>query len=205
MIGIIDYEAGNLLSVKKALDYLNIDNFISGDINELEKADGFILPGVGAFPKAMENIKKKGLDIFIKTVVKTKPLLGICLGMQLLFDYSLEFEKCNGLSLIPGYIDKIPDNNKEFKIPHMGWNSLNITKKSNIINNIVSNDYVYFVHSYMAVTESENIAASCTYSCEIPAVVQRGNVYGMQFHPEKSAEKGLILIKNFKKIVEESK
>lgn len=195
MIAIIDYNIGNLFSVKNALDYIGLKSQITGNHDEIKKADALILPGVGAFPHAMRQLIKNGLDVLIKQEVQKKPLLGICLGMQLLFDKSYEFEQCDGLKLINGEVNKIPA--KDLKIPHIGWNSLEFINKCPILNGVDEGSFTYFVHSYMAFTDDKNIAAYTEYSVNIPALVYKGNVFGAQFHPEKSSETGLIMLRNF--------
>lgn len=196
MIAIIDYGAGNLSSVKNALDYIGEKSIITKDKKEIELADSYILPGVGAFPFAMQKLNDTGLVDVLKEQVKTKSLLGICLGMQMLLDESFEFEQTKGLSLISGKVDKIPVKN--LKIPHMGWNELNIVKKDNpLMKNISNGDSVYFVHSFMAYPTDDDLVAYCEYGEKIPAFISKGNVYGAQFHPEKSGEVGLEILKNF--------
>ncbi len=202
MIAIIDYGAGNLFSVKNALDFLKIPNIITSNKDEIHKAKGVILPGVGAFPKAMQMLEKSGLVEFLKKEAKKKPFLGICLGMQMLFDASYEFEKTAGLSLIPGEIKPIPDCG--LKVPHMGWNNLEITQESKLLDGVCEGDHVYFVHSYMAYTDAKYISAVATYGEKITAVVENGNVFGTQFHPEKSGEVGLKMLANFWKTAKES-
>lgn len=198
MVAIIDYGAGNLFSVKNTLDYLGFENIITKNQEDLINATHLILPGVGAFPMAMEMLIQSNLVDCIKEQVKTKPLLGICLGMQFLFDSSNEFGTTQGLGFIEGNIDKIQT---DLKIPHMGYNELEFNNKSPLLNNINEGDCVYFVHSYMAYTKTENVIAYSDYSCHngdrISAMVQKGNVYGCQFHPEKSGNVGLQIIKNF--------
>lgn len=198
MIAIIDYGAGNLHSVQNALKYIGEESIVTKDKTDLEKADALILPGVGAFPKAMQMLNQTNLVETIKNQVNKKPLLGICLGMQMLFDYGMEFEKTQGLGLIDGYIDLIKT---EFKIPHMGYNELEINIKSSMLNGINEGDCVYFVHSFMANTKSENVVAYCDYGVKIPALVQKGNVFGAQYHPEKSGKVGLQMLKNFANLV----
>lgn len=194
MIAIIDYGAGNLFSVKNALDFIGEESIITNQKSDLLKADSIILPGVGAFPKAMEMLKSTDLIDTLKEQVKTKPLLGICLGMQMLFDYGVEFEKTEGLGLINGYIEKIKTANK---IPHMGYNQLEFNNENKMLENIKEGSSVYFVHSFMAYTHSGNVSAYCDYGLKIPALVKKDNVYGAQFHPEKSGEIGLTMLRNF--------
>lgn len=197
MIAIIDYGAGNLFSVKNALDFIGEESIITSNSKEILSADRLILPGVGAFPDAMAMLYETGLVEVIKNQVKIKPLLGICLGMQMLFDESDEFEKTNGLALIEGSISRIKT---DFKIPHMGYNQLEINIESPLLNGVKANSCVYFVHSYMAYTKPQNVLAYCDYDMKIPALVARDNIYGAQFHPEKSGEVGLQILKNFAKV-----
>jgi glutamine amidotransferase len=205
MIAIIDYGMGNLYSVSKALERMNVDYIVSHEEAVLEKADGYILPGVGAFKDAMAILKEAGLTSFIqKIVAEGKPLLGICLGMQLLFDESEENGLTKGLSLLPGKVVKIPDTieGNTLKVPHMGWNDLEIRNQSPLLQGIDSG-YAYFVHSYYIDTEQgDTLLATADYGVDVPAVVGKGNVYGTQFHPEKSSELGLAILKNYTKIVE---
>lgn len=195
MIAIIDYGAGNLFSVKNALDYLGLENIVTKSAQELERADRLILPGVGAFPDAMRMLSEAGLVDVIKEQAKKKPLLGICLGMQMLFEKGYEFAETDGLGLIKGSVKLMePDN---LPIPHIGWNSLEFNEKSALLAKCKDGDYVYFVHSYAADCPSENVAAYCDYGMKVPALVQSGNVYGAQFHPEKSGETGLNILRCF--------
>ncbi|MBQ8509924.1 MAG: imidazole glycerol phosphate synthase subunit HisH [Clostridia bacterium] len=191
---------GNLHSVKNALDFIGEDSFVSDDPALLDAADGLILPGVGAFPDAMERLNDTGLTKYIKSAIDKKPLLGICLGMQLLFDRGYEFRECEGLGLIHGEVVKMkPDG---LKVPHMGWNELTIVNSSHLLAGLPENAQVYFVHSYKAVVKNrQNLIASTDYGYEIPAIVQNGNVYGCQFHPEKSESIGLQILRNFGGIV----
>ncbi len=202
-IGIIDYGMGNLHSVKNALDFIGADAFVSEDPAELSKAKGLILPGVGAFPDAMERLVSTGLDTFIKDYTKERPLLGICLGMQLLFDRGHEFRTCDGLGLIPGEVVKIKPIG--LKVPHMGWNELSLLNESPLAKSLKNGDQVYFVHSYKAsVTNRQNLIAVTDYGEEIAAIVQNKNVYGCQFHPEKSESVGLGILKEFRRIVDDN-
>ena len=196
MIAIIDYGAGNLFSVKNALDFLGVENIITKDAEEIKKADKLILPGVGAFPDAMKMLCEAGLVEVIKEQVKTKALMGICLGMQMLFEKSYEFGETKGLGFIPGTVELMKPEN-DLLIPHIGWNALIKNVECPLLQNIEEGDYVYFVHSFAAVTEGENVAAYCDYGMKVPALVARGNVYGCQFHPEKSGKTGLEILKNF--------
>lgn len=197
MISIIDYGAGNLKSVEKALRYLNVDSKVTFDSDEINKSDGVILPGVGAFPMAMESLKKRGLDKVILDIAKEdKPFLGICLGMQMLFDVGEEIEETKGLGIIKGRVREIYG---DVKIPHMGWNSLIINKRNKLFEGIPDSSYVYFVHSYYAEVENkEDLNAYSEYGdIDITAAVSCGNIYGLQFHPEKSGDLGLKILKNF--------
>lgn len=207
MIGIIDYGMGNLFSVSKALERLGVSYFISENKEELLKADGLILPGVGSFKDAMELLNETGLTSMIKEYVASgRPLLGICLGMQLLFEESEENGITSGLKLLPGRVERFSGVNKEgaaYKVPHMGWNKLHFFSESPVLKNI-QEDFVYFVHSYFVNTNDHDVViASCDYDVEVPAVVGRGNVFGMQFHPEKSSKLGMELLKNFTELTEE--
>ncbi len=200
MIAIVDYGAGNIFSVKNALDYLGLDCKLTSDKDEIKAADAVILPGVGAFPAAMAMLEKSGLIDTIKEEAAKKPLLGICLGMQMLFEKGYEFEECDGLGLIKGsvrYMDE-PD----LIIPHMGWNKLEKLNNCPLLENIGDNEYVYFVHSYKAECADENIAAYSEYGGRVPALVYDGKfVYGAQFHPEKSGDTGLKILKNFGELI----
>ncbi|MFE8701582.1 imidazole glycerol phosphate synthase subunit HisH [Cytobacillus sp. FJAT-54145] len=207
MIGIIDYGMGNLFSVSKALERLGVPYFISNDKEKLMSADGLLLPGVGSFKDAMERLNEDGLTNMIKEYVgQGKPLLGICLGMQLLFEQSEENGLTKGLSLLPGEVKRfsgITKDGQSYKVPHMGWNKLSFSQSSPITANI-DEDFVYFVHSYYVDTQdSEVVIASAEYDVQVPAVVGRGNVFGMQFHPEKSSKLGMELLRNFTKLIEE--
>lgn len=199
MIAIIDYGAGNLFSVKNALDFLKIENCVAKDPETIRQADAMILPGVGAFPDAMEMLERKGMVSVICEEAGKKPLLGICLGMQLLFESSSEFGTTKGLGLIPGKVIKIDSHG--LKIPHMGWNDLKVLHPCAVTGEMTEDTYVYFVHSFRADTEEENISCYTEYGERIPALVHRGFVYGAQYHPEKSGEAGLKMLKNFAKLV----
>ncbi|SDB44313.1 glutamine amidotransferase [Ruminococcaceae bacterium FB2012] len=198
MIAIIDYGAGNIFSVKNALDYLGAECRLTSDIKELEEADKLILPGVGAFPAAMDMLKKSGLVRAIKEQAEKKPLLGICLGMQLLFEKSYEFEECEGLGLIKGYVDRIDEPG--LVIPHMGWNKLVYNHDCPLFEGL-EESYVYFVHSYKAFCDDKDLYAYCEYGSRVSAVVGDGKfVFGTQFHPEKSGAAGLKMLENFAKM-----
>ncbi len=193
MIAIIDYGVGNLFSVKNALDYLGFENKITASADDLRSADRLILPGVGAFPDAVRMLGESGLISVIKDEVQKKPLLGICLGMQMLFEKSFEFGETEGLGLINGTVKLMtPDG---LPIPHIGWNSLELNEKCPLLDR--EGEYVYFVHSFAADCPSANVAAYCDYGMKVPALVFSGNVYGAQFHPEKSGETGLNILRRF--------
>ncbi|MBZ9623531.1 imidazole glycerol phosphate synthase subunit HisH [Clostridium sp. FP2] len=200
MIAIVDYGVGNLKSVQNALKAINIPSIISSDKEEIAKSRSIIVPGVGAFPDAMKNLRDKGLDVVIKRAAETgKPILGICLGMQLFFEESEEIERCTGLGLLKGKIKKLKGS---IKIPHMGWNNLSFETYIPLLEGVVENSYVYFVHSYYAQVGEDNIVNAYTmYEKKIPAIVSKGNIFGLQFHPEKSGEAGMKLLKNFGGIV----
>lgn len=200
MLTIIDYGMGNLRSVQKALQYMNINSSISSEPEDIVKSKGIIIPGVGAFPDAMENMKKSNLDKAIKlAAVEGKPILGICLGMQLLFEESEEVRKCEGFGLLKGTIKKIEG---AVKVPHMGWNSLKFHKPCALLEGVKEGGYVYFVHSYYAEIKEDGILnAYSVYEKTIPAVVSKENIFGIQFHPEKSGEEGMKMLKNFGELV----
>lgn len=197
MIAIVDYGAGNIFSVKNALDFLKLPGELTSDPETIRKADGIILPGVGAFPSAMQMLRDRGLVEVIQEESRKKPFLGICLGMQLIFEKGYEFEECTGLGLIPGSVEKIVAPG--MVIPHMGWNKLKMQFDCPILQNLPEEAYVYFVHSYQAHTPDAYLAAYVEYGdAKIPAMVYDGKtVYGAQFHPEKSGEVGLQILRNF--------
>ena len=196
MIAIIDYGAGNIFSVKNALDYLGLESRLVSDIDSVKSADAVILPGVGAFPAAMKKLEATGLVDTIKEEAAKKPFLGICLGMQLIFEKGYEFEETDGLGLIGGSVIKMEE--PDLIIPHMGWNKLEKLNDCPLLANVGDNEYVYFVHSYKAECEDKNIAAYSEYGGRVPALVYDGKyVYGAQFHPEKSGETGLKILRNF--------
>ena len=198
MIAIIDYDAGNLRSVEKALEVLGSRAVITRNRDEILGADRVILPGVGAFGDAMEKLHQYELvDTIRQAAASGKPFLGICLGLQLLFESSEESPGVEGLSVLPGKILRIPDY-PGLKIPHMGWNSLSVTPGARLFRGIENGAYVYFVHSYYCKADDESIVAATTeYSTHIHAAVERGNVFACQFHPEKSGSVGLQILKNF--------
>lgn len=198
MIAMIDYDAGNIKSVEKALHKLGQETVITRDRELLLKADKVILPGVGAFGDAMGHLKEYGLVEVIHEIVEKKtPFLGICLGLQLLFERSDEAPGVEGLGILKGEILRIPDK-EGLKIPHMGWNSLELQNDGRLFKGIEGNPYVYFVHSYYLKAEEEGIVKAVTeYSTRIHASVEKDNVFACQFHPEKSSETGLHILKNF--------
>ena len=196
MIAIIDYGAGNIFSVKNAMDFLGLESRLVSDEKSVREADAVILPGVGAFPAAMQKLRATGLVDVIKEEAEKKPFLGICLGMQLIFEKGYEFEECDGLGLIPGAVRKMEE--PDLIIPHMGWNKLEKLNDCPLLENIGDNEYVYFVHSYKAECDDKNIAAYSEYGGRVPALVYNGKyVYGAQFHPEKSGETGLKILRSF--------
>ena len=203
MIAIIDYGAGNIQSVYKALKFIGADCKVTSDKDEILNADGAILPGVGSFGDAMDTMTKRGIkDTIIEYTKSGKPFLGICLGLQLLFPESEETPGVKGLDIFKGTITKIPNQNKTLKIPHIGWNNLSIKQKNGILKDIEGEPYVYFVHSfYLKAQDKDIVAATTQYGVEIDAAVQKGNIIATQFHPEKSGEVGLKMLKNFVEMV----
>lgn len=202
MIAIIDYGVGNLASVNKALSFMGYDSKITSDHGEILAADKVILPGVGAFADAMSNLEKTNMISVINKVAENGiPLLGICLGMQLMFDYSTEGgESVKGLGLLKGSITQFPLD-MGLKVPHMGWNSINIKQKGGILKGLQENSYVYFVHSYyLTAKDSTDVSATCQYGNVFHAAVSKGNIMGTQFHPEKSGDVGLNILRNFAKL-----
>ena len=198
MIAIIDYDAGNIRSVEKALIALGEQPVVTRDKNTILAADKLILPGVGAFGDAMERLHQYGLVDVIREAVKNgTPLLGICLGLQLLFERSDESDGVKGLGILKGQILKIPDS-PGLKIPHMGWNSLKLQNDGRLFKDLPEEPYVYFVHSYyLKATDESIVKATTEYSTHIHASVEQGNVFACQFHPEKSSDTGLQILKNF--------
>lgn len=195
VIAVVDYGVGNLKSVTNALGYLGLGSVITGDAAELERADSIILPGVGAFPDAADKLRSLGLDKVLRQQSAKKPILGICLGMQLLFHGSDEVHPCKGLGLISGWVDRIQTSNK---LPHIGWNSLTFQNSSPIFRGLDNGMYVYFVHSFCGMVQREEyVTARTDYGASVVAAVGRGNVYGCQFHPEKSGDVGLQILRNF--------
>ena len=204
-IGIIDYGMGNLHSVKNALDHIGVENFVTSDINELDLADGLILPGVGAFGDAIAALKATETDEYLRRYAADgRPLLGICLGMQLLADKSYEMGEWEGLGLIGGEVVRLTagETDRAYKIPHMGWNSVKNLNRSPLTENVADDTYFYFVHSYkFEVKDRNDLLCVTDYGEEIAAIVGKGNVYGAQFHPEKSEDTGLNLLKQFYSII----
>ena len=203
MIAIIEYGAGNIKSVYKALKFIGADCKVTSDKDEILNADGAILPGVGSFGDAMDTMTKRGIkDTIIEYTKSGKPFLGICLGLQLLFPESEETPGVKGLDIFKGTIAKIPNQNRTLKIPHMGWNNISIKQKNGIFKDIEGEPYVYFVHSfYLKAQDKDIVAATTQYGVEIDAAVQKGNIIATQFHPEKSGEVGLKMLKNFVEMV----
>lgn len=198
MTAIVDYGAGNLMSVKKALDYIGAKSEITSEPDKIEAADSVILPGVGAFADAMDSMRGRGLDGAVKkAALSGKPFLGICLGLQLLFAESDESPGARGLDLMKGKISLIPKDNG-LKVPHIGWNSIQIHGGGRLFGGIPNGTYFYFVHSYyLNGAEPSDVAATTRYGVEIECAVERGNLFATQFHPEKSGEAGLQVLKNF--------
>lgn len=198
MTAIVDYDAGNIKSVEKALQYLGDEPVVTRDAGILKRADKVIVPGVGAFGDAMGKMRQYGLVEVLRDIAAGgTPILGICLGLQLFFQSSEESAGVEGLSLLSGKIVKIPDQ-EGVKIPHMGWNSIQINPGSRLFKGIPQNSYVYFVHSYYLRAERpEDVAATTNYVVDIHAAAEHGNVFATQFHPEKSGETGLHILKNF--------
>ena len=204
MIAIIDYDAGNIKSVEKALHYLGEETTVTRDPQTLLNADKVILPGVGSFGQAMENLHTYGLVPVIHEIVEKKtPFLGICLGLQLLFESSEETPGVEGLGILKGKIVKIPPA-PGLKIPHMGWNSLHFQNNGRLFQGIPEQTYVYFVHSYyLKAEERQLVSAQTEYGVKIDAAIQRGNAFATQFHPEKSGRVGLQMLRNFMAVVKE--
>lgn len=192
MIGIVDYGLGNLFSLQNTLNYLQCEHKLVKKPEECSDCDKLILPGVGAFPEAVRKLRGNSMWSVLKSW--EKPLLGICLGMQLLFTSSEEFEYTEGLNLIPGRVVKLTG---EVKIPHIGWNSLTWTSRNQLADGLNDGDYVYFVHSYHAVIPEEYLVAFTDYGGPVTAIAAKGNTIGTQFHPEKSGQTGLKILKNF--------
>lgn len=199
MIAIVDYGVGNLFSLEQSFHAIGAEVVITADPEVLRSADKILLPGVGAFGDAAAKLKESGLgDVVVEQAQKGKPLMGICLGMQLLFDEGYEYGCHKGLGLIPGKVKPIADViHKELKIPHMGWNALAFTRESKLFSKISNGDYVYFVHSYYACECDDAVIATAEYGVPLTAAVEKGNVFGCQFHPEKSGTVGLGILRAF--------
>ena len=192
---IVDYGVGNLKSLTNAMNYLGLPSRITSDRAELERADAILLPGVGAFPDAAERLRETGLAGLLTEQAARKPMLGICLGMQLLFDRGEEVRLCEGLGLVAGTVEKIATDRK---LPHIGWNSLTFPNPSPLFRGVEPGSYVYFVHTFCALpAHPADVLALTDYGVPVTAAVGRGNVYGCQFHPEKSGEVGLQILRNF--------
>lgn len=197
---IVDYGVGNLKSVANAMAYVGQQTLVTGDPEDLERADAIILPGVGAFPDAAEKLRASGLDRALRIQSAKKPILGICLGMQLLFDGSDEVLPCKGLGLVGGWVERIQTGRK---LPHIGWNSLTFQNGSPLFKGLEDGAYVYFVHSFCGCAQRErDVTARTEYGASVVAAVGRGNVFGCQFHPEKSGEVGLQILKNFGELIQ---
>lgn len=199
MLAIVDYGVGNLFSLQSSLQKIGEQTVVTGEIKKIQQADRIILPGVGAFGDAAKKLQESGLDVILKNLAQEgKPLLGICLGMQLLFEKSFEYGEHQGLGLLKGVIRPISDVvPKDLKIPHMGWNALHLHKQHPLFKYINENDYVYFVHSYYATDCEESILATAEYGASLTAAVGKNNVLGCQFHPEKSGNVGLKILQAF--------
>lgn len=198
-IGIVDYGAGNLMSVSKALDFIGAENKIVTSAELMDNASGIVLPGVGAFPDAMQALEESGLTESLIRAAKSKPFLGICLGMQMMFEESDEVRVCKGLGLLPGRVERI---DTDLKLPQIGWNSLEYHREDPLLAGVPEGSYVYFVHTFKACpAERSDLVATCEYHDEVPALVARGQMYGSQFHPEKSGEVGITMLRNFAKMV----
>ncbi len=194
-IAIVDYGVGNLKSVSNALRFLGLNSRITSAPQELELADAIILPGVGAFPDAAQKLREPGLDRVLKIQAEKKPILGICLGMQLLFTRGMEVRPCEGLGFVSGCVERIAT---PYKLPHIGWNSLTFHNQSPLFRGLEDGVSVYFVHSYCGMAEDPSqVIATTDYGPTVVAAVQSGNVYGCQFHPEKSGDVGLQILRNF--------
>ena len=206
MVAIVDYGVGNLFSLECSLAAIGAEAVVTSDPAELRKADQIILPGVGAFADAAEKLRITGLDAQIRGLAATgKPILGICLGMQLLFEKSYEYGKHEGLGLIPGVVRPIREViPADYKVPHIGWNALHLERENPLLAGISEGDCVYFVHSYYATDCSDSVIATAEYGYPLTAAVARGNVYGCQFHPEKSGAVGLAILKSFVEIKQEA-
>lgn len=194
-IAIVDYGAGNLFSMKNALDYIGARSIITSEPEALERSAAVLLPGVGAFPDAMNKLRAAALTGALCASARRKPFLGICLGMQVLFELGTEFSETPGLGLLPGRVVRL--QSAGLPVPHMGWNSLRIRAATPLLAGVDAGSCVYFVHSYRADTDSACVLADTEYGETVPAAVGRGQVFGCQFHPEKSGEVGLTILRNF--------
>jgi len=199
MIAVVDYGVGNLFSLKSSLSAIRADAVITRDPAVIQNSDHVILPGVGAFGDAADKLRETGMfDLMKETAASGKPMLGICVGMQLLFEKSMEFGEHEGLGLMKGTVDAIePRLSRNLDIPHMGWNALHFVHPSPLFQGIREGEFVYFVHSYAAFGCEDSVTAVSEYDLELTAAVQKDNVFGTQFHPEKSGEAGLRILKNF--------
>ncbi|ADN36343.1 imidazole glycerol phosphate synthase, glutamine amidotransferase subunit [Methanolacinia petrolearia DSM 11571] len=193
-VAILDYGLGNLRSVKKGVEKAGASVFITSDVEEMATADGVVLPGVGAFSEGMEKLNE--MKKALMNYVESSPVLGICLGMQMLLDVGEEYGIHEGLGLVPGRVKQFPER-PGYKIPHMGWNTLKIVNDDPLFEGIPDNSYVYFVHSYYAETEERYTLTSTDYICEFSSSIRNKNAWGTQFHPEKSGETGLKILENF--------
>ncbi len=206
MIAIIDYGVGNLFSLKSSFDSLGIEACISSDTDFIRRADRIVLPGVGAFRDAARKLKESGLESIVKEEAESgKPLLGICLGMQLLLDKSHEFGEYEGLGLVPGEVRPIREALKrhkaeKLKIPQMGWNALKMSNKSPLFSDTIEGEHMYFVHSFYCDSPEEYVTSYCEYGFDVTSSIQNRNVFGCQFHPEKSGEAGLRILKAFSRL-----
>lgn len=204
MIAIIDYDAGNTFNVQKALQYIGLDAVLTADADTILHADGVILPGVGAYASAVAVLRERGLiDVIHEVVNREIPFLGICLGMQLLFDESEEYGPTPGLGIIPGTVKAIPKD-LGLRVPHMGWNQNKVHRQDSIFSDL-DGQYTYFVHSYYADTDPKYVTSTADYGIPVPGIVEKGCVYGMQFHPEKSGNVGLNLLRTFGEVTEKYK
>ena len=194
-IAVVDYDVGNLMSVSNALKYLGLSARVTAQAEELERADAVILPGVGAFPDAADKLHRTGLTDCLRRQSVQKPILGICLGMQLLFEKGFEVRETEGLGFVPGTVERIET---DLKLPHIGWNSLRFPNASPLFAGVEEGSYVYFVHSFCGrASDPKTVIAATDYGTDVTAAVQKGNVFGTQFHPEKSGEVGLQILRNF--------
>lgn len=199
MIAVIDYGAGNLFSVCNALRYLNLPYVVTKDAAEIKAARGIILPGVGAFSDAMAKLNATGLVDLLKEEAEKKPFLGVCLGLQMLFEEGREFGVTKGLGLLPGIVRELRADGQ--KLPHIGWNTAHIVHECPLTEGIAYESYFYYVHSFCAETDDKYIALATTYGETFPGMVWRDHIFGCQFHPEKSGEVGLQILKNFGRLV----